>query len=965
MGRRQVSSGSTVARSSSINTAILPSKEQNVFKTVVRYYETKQLKKALKAADTILRKFPDHGETLAMKGLTLNALDRKVEATDLVRRGLRMNMKSHICWHVYGLLYRSERDYREAAKAYLNALRIDKDNQQILRDLALLQIQIRDFDGLEETRRRLLTVRPNQRNNWIGFALSYHLAGNYSAAISVINTYYDTLSQPDWIEDRYETSELLMYKIMLLEESGRYPEALALLEDVAPRIVDRLALLETRARLHVALKDYGRASMRLRHLVDINPDNNSYQYALHACRLRTASLESDSDILISPAQGFNYDRPFLPDQKSLPFTRVRASSNERGIVCILTMCDEIYNAHPQSQTAPRIALEIIPSADHLEFSLRVDAYVRPFLRRGVPSLFSEIKPLYEDYSKATALGILFETYLTSLDRSNFRNLPKLKRSCSNFGQSSATGLSPGLPEHVPEPPCTLLWVLHFLAQHYDYTGRYQLALHTIQRAIEHTPTAVECYLVKARILKHCGDYIGAVEVVDKARNLDLADRYLNTKCCKYALRAGMISEAESWVSLFTRDSDTGGVQALYDMQCVWYQLGSAESYLRQGQLPLALKMFTGIRRNFADMIEDQFDFHSYCLRKVTLRAYVTLLRFEDRIRKHPYYIRAASGLVQCLLRIDVLSDHERSTLLKESDEQKWHPEMNDSQQKKALSKRKKRHARLRQSQHVPNASKGNAKLSGSKIERSVSNADDEKRAGYGVSGAENRNKSNLGWMDIDSDGIEQTKDLLKSDGNHRSVLAEAASVVSELEEQLPSDIITHVLSFEVALRRRKYLLALRATRRALSVDVDHPASLLIAVRLEQEIKRTVSKTFNAIVERVYEAKGNVLGGMTPVQFVSSFIIRNSGNCARVLGACRAQICLTYASADEDVSIEDTLKGVLRTIREGETEGYKNNALTVSSCMQFVNDLEVDGVPSDVVSKIRNCMQNKFPQSTCF
>lgn len=36
-------------------------------------------------------------ETLAMKGLTLNCLGRKEEAYDLVRRGLRNDLKSHVC----------------------------------------------------------------------------------------------------------------------------------------------------------------------------------------------------------------------------------------------------------------------------------------------------------------------------------------------------------------------------------------------------------------------------------------------------------------------------------------------------------------------------------------------------------------------------------------------------------------------------------------------------------------------------------------------------------------------------------------------------------------------------------------------------------------------------------------------------------------------------------------------------
>lgn len=80
----------------------LPSKEGNLFRQIVKFYETKQYKKGLKAADQIMKKFPEHGETLAMKGLTLNCLERKEEAYDLVRRGLKANLRSHVCWHVYG-----------------------------------------------------------------------------------------------------------------------------------------------------------------------------------------------------------------------------------------------------------------------------------------------------------------------------------------------------------------------------------------------------------------------------------------------------------------------------------------------------------------------------------------------------------------------------------------------------------------------------------------------------------------------------------------------------------------------------------------------------------------------------------------------------------------------------------------------------------------------------------------------
>lgn len=86
-----------------------------------------------------------------------------VSQYELVRLGLKKNMQSHVCWHVYGLLYRSDRDYKEAIKCYKQALKRDKDNTQILRDLCLLQIQMRELPGFAETRRQLLTLNSKNR----------------------------------------------------------------------------------------------------------------------------------------------------------------------------------------------------------------------------------------------------------------------------------------------------------------------------------------------------------------------------------------------------------------------------------------------------------------------------------------------------------------------------------------------------------------------------------------------------------------------------------------------------------------------------------------------------------------------------------------------------------------------------------------------------------------------------------
>ncbi len=66
-----------------------------------------------------------------------------------------------------------------------------------------------------------------------------------------------------------------------------------------------------------------------------------------------------------------------------------------------------------------------------------DAYVRPFILRGVPSLFRDLRPLYADPAKAAALQQLFEGYQAALEAG--QGLPPLAGQAQQNGSSSASG----------------------------------------------------------------------------------------------------------------------------------------------------------------------------------------------------------------------------------------------------------------------------------------------------------------------------------------------------------------------------------------------------------------------------------------------------------------------------------------------------------------------------------------------
>ena len=124
-----------------------------------------------------------------MKGLFCSHIsDRKSEAHDLIKRGIRADLTSHICWHVLGLYHRANRNYEEALKCYNQALKYDKDNNQIARDVSLMQIHTRNLGGFVESRLDILESRPNIKGNWISLALAYQLSGNYDMAIDVLSS---------------------------------------------------------------------------------------------------------------------------------------------------------------------------------------------------------------------------------------------------------------------------------------------------------------------------------------------------------------------------------------------------------------------------------------------------------------------------------------------------------------------------------------------------------------------------------------------------------------------------------------------------------------------------------------------------------------------------------------------------------------------------------------------------------
>ena len=471
----------------------------------------------------------------------------------------------------------------------------------------------------------------------------------------------------------------------------------------------------------------------------------------------------------------------------------------------------------------------------------------------------------------------------------------------NFGLSSGTlGEGDSAEEMAPD---VLVWVLAFLAQHYDRVGNIAKALEKCDAAIAHTPTVIELYTIKAKVMKHAGNLSSAALLSDHARQLDLADRYLNCHTVKYKLRAGDIDEANSLAVLFTKDNLPGNskddekkkkekpdplqsLKNLHEMQCIWYEheLGSAHLRLAEKSdgnfesVGRALHKYRYILQHFDDMHEDQFDFHSYCLRKMTLRSYLDMLKFEDQIYAHPFYSKGAWGALRCYLRL-----HDDPPAKRREREAR---EEEERVAKMAPNERKKYRAKQRKLQKQK--------------EQAAAAAGDHAQDGANNSCGGQKPKDSRPFLVKEEEDAEK---LLYTE----NPLEEASSLLKKLQEYQQDDpkLETQLLAFEWAMRSGKLLMALQAVRRALKIDGDSPGAHLCFVRLVLKSRGGCLEGTNKVVAGVMTSYiEKMLGGRALEAYAESYVAKaGSKSMLHALAGAEAR---GLASSLEGSALEDLL-----------------------------------------------------------
>lgn len=437
-----------------------------------------------------------------------------------------------------------------------------------------------------------------------------------------------------------------------------------------------------------------------------------------------------------------------------------------GAARLLAIYDEVAEQFSKA-IAPRTqALLVAKDAD---LRARVRAMAKEYAEKGIPSLISNLKALNADPAKRAVVG------------------------------EELASLAASLPAGTE----SRMWALGFLAHHLARAGEVEAALKTIEEALASGPASrapadeIDLLIVKAKVLKRAGAHALAAETTERARQLDKADRFINVLSTKYLFRAGRTLDAEAVVSLFTKD----GVESfsLHDMQAMWYEVASLRAYTKTGDVGRALKRAHAVLGQIEDVIDDMLDFHNYCLRKATVRAYLNGISNWTNTAASRFLGEAARGAVALYLGL-----HDLPKKGSQDEADALFPGLEDpAERKKAVTKLRKAEKKAAEEY---NQALAKAREARAEHEAAIEKLAAERHAAAGVPKKKKIRPVPKDGADKDPFGAE-----LASGANP---LARAKPFLDALNSHHAAHVETHTLTAEVGLRQGKWLRVARAVRRA-------------------------------------------------------------------------------------------------------------------------------------------------------
>ena len=145
---------------------------------------------------------------------------------------------------------------------------------------------------------------------------------------------------------------------MVIQESGDYKGALEHLALYEDQICDKLSLLEIRGANLIKTGQLLEAEAIFRELIRRNPENHSF------------------------------------------YKQLEVATQSTSIEAKLRLYAEMAEKYPKAQAPQRLPLDM---AEGMAFKGLLENYMKKALRKGIPPLFVDLRPLYSDANKVSVM----------------------------------------------------------------------------------------------------------------------------------------------------------------------------------------------------------------------------------------------------------------------------------------------------------------------------------------------------------------------------------------------------------------------------------------------------------------------------------------------------------------------------------------------------------------------------------
>ena len=565
------------------------------FQMALKEFDAKRYEKVEKLCDRMISKNPKDDQALALKGLNYYFLQKPELGEQILKQALKANFKSPVAWHFYAIFHKEKGNYSQAMKSYNKALNFAPTNFNIIRDLSYMQLYLRQLDSFVQTCKLGVENKPGMLINWVTLAFSYSLVKDYKSALAALNSVEklgkETLKKND-------IHELKLFNAMIQSKDKKYEEAMNYLIHFKSELIDKPMVYDMIVQNAIKAKKYNIGLDYCTKALNLNPDNINLILYYFIMKINQNDFQPKTyNDLLNIQENYKY----LKD--------------------MIEVLSELKNNYPKSKIIKNLELSF---SQNEEFEKKFENYFINQLEITIPSIFINIQFIYK--LQPHKIKIIQKI----LDKYN-----------ANIKSSSKINDNLDLPIHVA-------WVYFYEAQHYLFLSELEEAINYINVAIDITPSVIEFYMVAAKIFKHSYMIDNYILAYDKARMLDVGDRYLNAKTAKIYLRSGDIEKNSELMKEFVSDPLTE--ENIKFTETLWYLNECGGAFLIKKNIIRSHYCFRNVINVFLAIIKDQVDFYNFCLRRNMLKDLYHTIVFLNGIAKNKY-------VIQALIKIDIIYNY--------------------------------------------------------------------------------------------------------------------------------------------------------------------------------------------------------------------------------------------------------------------------------------------------------------------